>query len=230
MRKPASSTIGSPRMEIPLSERAKLMIPVIGITRLRMDTDGPGVRTLIGTYGCPLRCRYCLNPHSWQENRQVRAYTPEGLYQKTAIDSLYFQATGGGITIGGGEPLLHMDAIGEFAALCPDSWTLWAETSLNVPRKAVERAARIFNHFVVDIKTTDLEIYRAYTGGDLSVALENLLYLRDTVGAGRITVRLPVIPGYVEKAQRDQSAQWLREQGFEDLDLFTYRTNLENKG
>jgi pyruvate formate lyase activating enzyme len=117
-----------------------------------------------------------------------------------------------------------MEAIGEFAALCPDSWTLWAETSLNVPRKAVESAARIFNHFVVDIKTTDPEIYRAYTGGDLSVALENLLYLRDTVGAGRITVRLPVIPGYVEKAQRDQSAQWLREQGFEDLDLFTYRT------
>lgn len=205
-------------------------IPIIGISRLRMETDGPGVRTLVCTWGCPLRCRYCLNPHSWQDDRYRKNCTPAQLHEQAAIDNLYFQATGGGITVGGGEPLLHMDALGEFAALCPDSWTLWAETSLNVPRKAVESAARIFNHFVVDIKTTDPDIYRAYTGGDLSVALENLLYLRDTVGAGRITVRLPVIPGYVEKAQRDQSAQWLREQGFDDLDLFTYRTNLENKG
>lgn len=205
-------------------------IPVIGITRLRMDTDGPGVRTLIGTYGCPLRCRYCLNPHSWQENSRRTAYTPAQLYEKVAIDSLYFQATGGGITIGGGEPLLHMPAIGEFAALCPKSWNLWTETSLNVPRQAVEAAAGVFDHFIVDIKTTNPQIYHAYTGGELANALENLLYLRDTVGPDNITVRLPRIPGYVEDGQREESANWLRDRGFEDLDLFTYRTKLEKKG
>lgn len=209
---------------------AELKIPVIGITRLRMDTDGPGVRTLIGTYGCPLRCRYCLNPHSWQENRQVRAYTPEELYKKAAVDSLYFQATGGGITIGGGEPLMHMPAIGEFAALCPDSWNLWTETSLNVPRQAVEAAAGVFHHFLVDIKTTDPDIYRAYTGGELANALENLLYLKDAVGQENITVRLPRIPGFAEGEQQEVSANWLRDRGFEGLDLFTYRIMPGNKG
>lgn len=209
---------------------AELKIPVIGITRLRMDTDGPGVRTLIGTYGCPLRCRYCLNPHSWQENRRVPAYTPEELYKKAAIDSLYFQATGGGITIGGGEPLMHMPAIGEFAALCPDSWNLWTETSLNVPRQAVEAAAGVFHHFLVDIKTTDPDIYRAYTGGELANALENLLYLKDAVGQENITVRLPRIPGFAEGEQQETSANWLWDRGFEGLDLFTYRIMPENKG
>lgn len=207
----------------------KLTLPVIGITRLRMDTDGPGVRTLIGTFGCPLRCRYCLNPHSWQENSRREAYTPAELYEKVAIDSLYFQATGGGITIGGGEPLLHMSAIEEFVALCPDSWNLWAETSLNVPREAVETAARVFDHFIVDIKTTHPEIYRSYTGGSLAPAMDNLLYLRDTIGPERITVRLPRIPGYVDDQQQEESAKWLRERGFENLDLFTYRTDFPER-
>ena len=36
-------------------------LPIIGIRRLRMGSDGTGIRTLIGLYGCPLRCRYCLN-------------------------------------------------------------------------------------------------------------------------------------------------------------------------
>lgn len=208
---------------------AEHSIPVIGITRLRMDTDGPGVRTLIGTFGCPLRCRYCLNPHSWQESSRRETYTPAELYEKVSIDSLYFQATGGGITIGGGEPLLHMSAIAAFAALCPDSWNLWAETSLNVPRQAVEAAARVFDHFIVDIKTTHPEIYRAYTGGDLAPALENLLYLRDAVGPERITVRLPRIPGYVDERQQEESAKWLRGQGFDKPDLFPYRTDVPER-
>ncbi len=206
-----------------------LTLPVIGITRLRMDTDGPGVRTLIGTYGCPLRCRYCLNPHSWQEEGKFRRYTPEKLYETVAIDNLYFQTTGGGVTIGGGEPLLHMDAIGAFAALCPDSWNLWTETSLNVPREQVEKASRVFDHFLVDIKTLDPEIYRAYTGGELSRALENLRFLRDRVGQERITVRLPVIPGYVDPDFRDRNAEALRALGFSKIDTFSYRTDIAGK-
>ena len=201
-------------------------LPIIGISRLRMDTDGPGVRTLIGTWGCPLRCKYCLNPQSWKDGTRARIYTPAQLYEKVAVDSLYFQATGGGLTIGGGEPLLHIQALEEFAALCPDGWALWTETSLNVPRETVERAAGIFRHFIVDIKTTNPEIYRAYTGGDLEPALQNLLYLRDTLGPESITVRVPRIPEFTDKNQVAESAQWLRSQGFEKLDLFTYRTDV----
>lgn len=206
-----------------------LTLPVIGVARLRMDTDGPGVRTLIGTYGCPLRCRYCLNPHSWREDGKFRRYTPEELYEKVSVDNLYFQTTGGGLTIGGGEPLLHMDAIGAFAALCPDSWNLWAETSLNVPREQVEKASRVFDHFLVDIKTIDPEIYRAYTGGELSRALGNLQFLRDRVGQERITVRLPVIPDCVDGQLRDRGVDTLRELGFANIDTFTYRTDIAGK-
>ena len=201
-----------------------LLIPVIGVDRLRMATDGTGVRTLIGVYGCPLRCKYCLNPHSWNGNQKPMLYTPRQLYEEVAIDSIYFQATNGGITIGGGEPLMYMDAIARFADLCPDGWSLWAETALHVDPQKVRKAAEVFDHFIVDIKTTHEEIYKAYTGKDLAPALSNLLMLRDLVGAERITVRVPVIPGYADAQKQRETAEKLKSLGFSSLDLFTYRT------
>ena len=69
-----------------------------------MTTDGIGVTTLVAAYGCLLRCQYCLNPHSWQQETNQCEYTPEKLLNEVKQDNLYFLATGGGITFGGGEP------------------------------------------------------------------------------------------------------------------------------
>lgn len=142
------------------------LIPIIGVERLRMATDGDGIRTLIGTYGCTLRCKYCLNPQSWNKAIKPALYTPEKLYAKVSIDSIYFQATNGGLTIGDGEPLLYMPAIEEFSKLCPETWKLWVETALNVDRQFVTMASNVFQHFIVDIKTMDATIYKNYTSRD----------------------------------------------------------------
>ena len=202
-------------------------IPIIGIDRLRMATDGTGVRTLIGTYGCTLRCKYCLNPQSWDGHSKPLLFTPEQLYEKVRIDNIYFQSTKGGITIGGGEPLLYMPAIEDFSALCPDTWSLWTETALNVDERLVERASKVFDHFVVDIKTMDAAIYKEYTGKDLKQALDNLLSLQSIVGSDRITVRVPLIPGYTDVASQEKSTKELVSLGFADLDTFTYRTDIK---
>ena len=153
-------------------------------------------------------------------------YTSEQLYDKVRIDNLYFQATGGGLTIGGGEPLLYMPAIEKFASLCPDTWSLWAETALNVNQELVTKASAVFHHFIVDIKTTDAAIYKDYTGRDMTRALDNLLYLKGLIGAESITVRVPVIPGYTDSAKQQKSANYLSSLGFTDIDTFTYRTDI----
>ena len=85
------------------------VFPTAAISRLRMATDGEGITTLVCAWGCPLRCKYCLNKFTWDENTKVRRYTPQELYDKVRLDSLYFEATGGGVTFGGGEPLLYAD-------------------------------------------------------------------------------------------------------------------------
>lgn len=187
-----------------------------------MGLDGHGVRTLIGTSGCSLRCRYCLNPQSWGENTAVTWYTPQALYETVRCDDLYFQATGGGLTFGGGEPLMHMQGIARLAQLCPDSWTLWAETSLYVRPEQIILAQQVFHHFLVDIKTTDPEIFRAYTGADPGLVLSNLKLLLDLAGPDRITVRLPRIPGYVTEQSRSASAEVLQAMGIRDLDYLNY--------
>lgn len=201
-------------------------LPVIGIRRLRMGSDGPGIRTLIGLYGCPLRCRYCLNPQSWDGHMKPVKYAPEKLYDKVRIDALYFQSTGGGLTFGGGEPLLHMPTIAAFAKLCPDSWNLWAETSLYVRQPMVEAASKVFQHFVVDIKTVNDDIYRNYTGGDLKIALGNLLYLKSLIGPDRITVRIPSIPGFTDMQVQRASAEYITSLGFLNIDPFAYKTDI----
>lgn len=197
-------------------------IPVFAIERLRIGLDGQGVRTLIGTAGCPLHCQYCLNPQSWNGTELFEYYTPEQLYEKVKMDSLYFEATGGGLTIGGGEPLLHMGSLARLATFCPATWSLWVETSLYAKEEAVLLAAGIFDHFLVDIKTTNPDIYRRYTGGDVSVALENLKYLLDLVGPERITVRLPQIPGYVTAENCTESEKLLRAMGIQNMDYLVY--------
>ena len=49
-------------------------LPVFAIERHRITTDGVGVTTLVGAYGCPLQCKYCLNPHAWNPNTIQKAY------------------------------------------------------------------------------------------------------------------------------------------------------------
>lgn len=203
------------------------MIPVLDIQRLRFGIDGPGVRTLIGLAGCSLRCRYCLNPHAWNGSEEITRYTPEQLFARVRTDNLYFLTTGGGLTFGGGEPLLHMKEIAAFAELCPGGWSLWAETSLAVPWEQVALAARVFDHFLVDIKTTDPEIYRTYTGGDPELALGNLRQLLSLAGPERVTVRLPEIPGFTTREHLQDSETVLRAMGVRDIDYLVYEKDVE---
>lgn len=199
------------------------MLPVIGIDRLRLSSDGIGIRTLIGTHGCPLRCKYCLNPQSWNGTHKPKVYSPEELLKTVSIDSLYFQSTMGGLTFGGGEPLLYVDAIKEFKNLCPDSRNFTAETSLHVPSTVVQVASHIFDYFIVDIKSLDANVYSAYTKGSLDLVYRNLLLLKKLIGEKKITVRVPHIPGYVDTNLQQESVNTLLQLGFENIDVFNYK-------
>ena len=198
--------------------------PVITFSRLRMTTDGEGVTTLVIFHDCPLRCKYCLNPFSFAPDTKREDLTPEQLYNKVKIDDLYFVATGGGVTFGGGEPLLRADFLKEFRALCGDRWHLCAETSLNVPAEAVRTAAECMDMFYVDCKDTNPEIYKAYTGIQNAQMLENLRTLISLAGTERVVVRVPLIPGYNTEDDREKSRALLTSLGVTQFDFFAYKT------
>lgn len=197
--------------------------PVITFSRLRMAVDGPGIATLVCFHGCPLRCRWCLNPFSFAPDTRRTQMTAQMLYDKVRQDELYFLATGGGVTFGGGEPLLYPGFLQDFRKICGPAWHLCAETSLSVPWENVQTAANCIDHFYVDCKDTNPDIYRRYTGQDNAGMLENLQKLLTLVGPERITVRIPLIPEYNTQADQQRSKTFLESIDIRHLDLFSYK-------
>ena len=199
--------------------------PVIAVSRLRMKIDGPGITTLVCFHGCPLRCRWCLNPFSFAPETKKTNMTAQQLYEQVKLDELYFLSTGGGITFGGGEPLLYPGFLQDFRRICGEQWHLCAETSLAVAWENVQLAAECIDHFYVDCKDTDPAIYRRYTGRDNALMLDHLEKLLARIGADRITVRIPLIPEFNTAEDQERSRQKLEAIGIRNFDLFCYKTD-----
>ena len=200
-----------------------IQAPVVAVSRIRMATDGKGVTTLVCFHGCPLHCRWCINPFSFAEDTKRDIVTPQKLYDKVRLDELYFLATGGGVTFGGGEPLLYPDFLREFRSICGDAWHLCAETSLSVPWEHVQKAAECIDMFYIDCKDTDPDIYKSYTGKDNALMLDNLQKLVALIGTERIVVRVPLIPDYNTDQDRQNSRAVLQRMGITQFDFFTYK-------
>ncbi|MBQ6768198.1 MAG: radical SAM protein [Prevotella sp.] len=196
--------------------------PLIGICRHRLVTDGQGVTTLVAFHGCPLRCKYCLNSQCLRADGVWRQMTVQEILDVVTVDDLYFKATNGGITFGGGEPLLKFDEIAVFCKQCPSEWHIYLETSLNVERRAVEAVAPFVHHYFIDVKDMNPDIYRHYTSIDNRHVLDNLRWLAGHVDLEKVTIRLPLIPGYNTPEDRDKSQQQLEAMGFKDFDCFDY--------
>lgn len=196
---------------------------IIGVARHRLSTDGDGVTTLVAFHGCPLRCRYCLNPQSLGDGSRLREYSPQSLYDEVGIDELYFLATNGGVTFGGGEPCLRPDFIREFRELCGPAWQVNLETSLSVPTANIKVLLPVVNTLIIDIKDMNSDIYRNYTGQSNDLVFDNLHLIAESRRQSDCIIRLPLIPNYNTDADRNASRKALEALGFTRFDLFTYQ-------
>ncbi len=78
--------------------------------------DGPGVRFVVFVQGCPLRCKFCHNPDTWDFNAGEEI-SAEEIVKKVLRYREYFKDSGG-ITVSGGEPLMQADFVREIFSLC----------------------------------------------------------------------------------------------------------------
>lgn len=186
---------------------------VAGISRLRLESDGPGIRTLVALSGCRLDCAYCINSHLRLDVVGV-LIEPEELLEQVKVDDIYFRSSGGGITFGGGEPLLKVDYIRRFREICPPEWTIAVETSLNIPGEEVELLVGVVDYWIDDIKDMDPDRYFEYTGETNEQVLANLKTLRKFCDSSRVRVRVPRIPGLNKQEDVDRSACVIRAMGF----------------
>lgn len=201
-----------------------------------MGTDGSGITTLVTFMGCPLRCKYCLNDichesiykNSGKDLRKgVMMLSPQELYDLVKIDNIYFQTTNGGICFGGGESTLYPDFIEEFKDLCSDKWKITLETSLHCPSDVIQRLSKVVDYWFVDIKTLNPNIYKLYTGIPSEI-YQHLVALKQYVPNEKITIKVPIIPGYVSKKAAKKSIKKIRYKlGFTNIVKTEYITKKE---
>lgn len=172
------------------------MNEIMAISRHRMGMDGNGITTLVAFHGCPLNCKYCINRHC-KDDKTTRIFmSPEELIREIEIDDLYFRMTKGGVTFGGGEPLLASRYIREFCWHASKDWQVNIETSLNVDWDDITWLTPRVDKWFIDIKDVNPDIYKAYTGQDNSRVIQNLIKLWREVEKEKIVVRIPRIEGF----------------------------------
>lgn len=205
-------------------ERNRLA-PVMGVDRLRIGTDGNGITSLVTFYGCPLKCRFCLNPQCHKDISNIKLSRPDDVYDIVAVDELYYLATEGGVTFGGGEPLLYSDFIVNILELGAKKWNITIETSLSVPFERIKVLLPYINEMIVDVKDVNPQIYELYTQSSNKVVLENLKLLANSGYAKKMMVRVPLINGYNKQDDIQKSKRFLEDMGYSTFDFFEYKTD-----
>ncbi len=119
---------------------------------------------------------------------------PEEVLEEVLKDLPFYENSGGGLTVSGGEPLLQAEFTYALLSMAKSRGLHTAiETSGYAPWETVREIAAVTDLFLWDVKETDPARHKAYTGVDNAVILENLRRL-DAQGA-KIVLRCPVIPG-----------------------------------
>lgn len=194
---------------------------IMGIDRHRIDTDGKGVSTLVTFHGCPLSCKYCLNPQCKDNNTRTAFITPKELVDKLSVDEIYFVSTGGGVVFGGGEPLLNASYILETVKLMPEMWAKRIETSLNVEWAKMAPLVSQIDQWIVDIKDYSEKIYKEYTGISGERVCGNVKRLYKNIGPEKIRIRIPLIHGFNTQADVEKSVE--KYKGLGEIEVFSYK-------
>ena len=138
--------------------------------------DGPGVRFVVFLQGCPLRCKCCHNPDTW-EFGIGKEYTAEELLSRALRFREYFGADGG-VTLSGGEPLMQTEFAIEFFKLCKEQGiNTCIDTSGCVLSDSAKELLSLTDRVLLDIKYTSDEQYKENVGCSIDAPLAFLDYL-----------------------------------------------------
>ncbi|MFO8081641.1 MAG: glycyl-radical enzyme activating protein [Armatimonadota bacterium] len=123
-----------------------------------------------------------------------REMTADEVLALVLEDRVFYEQTGGGLTLSGGEPLLQADFCAELLGMSKREHVHTAvDTCGAVPWEAFERVLPVTDIFLYDLKHTDPAVHERYTGADNTQILANLRRL--LASGASIEIRIPVIPG-----------------------------------
>lgn len=140
--------------------------------------DGPGVRFVVFTQGCPLRCGCCHNPDTWEMAGGMEQTAGE-LIARAERYRAYFGHEGG-VTLSGGEPLLQAEFATAFFALAHEKGiNTCLDTSGYVLNDRVKELLKHTDRVLLDLKYPTDALYRAHVGCSIDAPLAFLEYLNE---------------------------------------------------
>ena len=163
--------------------------------------DGPGVRFVLFTQGCPMRCQYCHNPDTWKMNTgSVRS--AQSLIQEYERNKAFY--TRGGITVTGGEALLQMDFLLELFGLAKEKGILTCLDTSGITYKPgnsayndkLDKLMTLTDLVMLDIKHIDPEGHKALTQQPNDGILAFARYLAEKKVP--VWIRHVVVPGITD--------------------------------
>ena len=174
--------------------------------------DGPGIRTTVFFKGCPIRCAWCHNPESHllkqesiTQKREVdgkefpftKTYGKntelDDIVREVLSDRTFYEASGGGVTFSGGDPLMQPEALmGLLERMKQEQIHTAIDTCGYAPAEKMKKAAELTDLFLYDLKIMDPERHKQFTGVDNDLILKNADMLLDM--ETEVIFRIPLVP------------------------------------
>lgn len=141
--------------------------------------DGPGIRFVVFLQGCPLRCKFCHNPDTWNINEKKIEEKAEDVLKKIKRYKNFFGKKGG-VTVTGGEPLIQSEFVLELFKLCKKEGIHTAlDTSGYIFNEKVKEVLKYTDLVLLDIKVIDEKIYKDLTKVELDNTIKFAEYLKE---------------------------------------------------
>lgn len=163
--------------------------------------DGPGVRYVVFTQGCPMRCKYCHNPDTWEVGKGTKMSAEQIIAEYNKNSEFYSK---GGLTVTGGEPLLQIDFMLDLFRLakknnihtCIDTSGITYNPDNTEYIKKLDELMKYTDLIMLDIKHIDPEHHRELTKQDNKGILAFAKYISDKKIP--LWIRHVVVPGITD--------------------------------
>ena len=200
--------------------------------------DGPGVRMVLFTSGCLLRCTYCHNPDTWHLKDGIRV-SVQHILDRLRSFAPALQALDGGLTISGGESLVQLEFTRRILAGAKEMGLHTAiQTSGFLGDKVDDRFLSVLDLVMLDIKSSDPETYRKVTERELAPTLR---FAERLAKMGKPAwIRFTLVPGHTDDPANVEgiarfvapmkNVEWVEVQPFHQMGAFKWKAmNLEYK-
>jgi len=197
--------------------------------------DGTGIRTICFLKGCVLRCRWCCNPESQEYAIQEmtvrgkkkmigRDVTVAEVMETVEKDRPYYNRSGGGLTLSGGESLCQPEFAGALLRAAKEVGVNTAMESMGCARwELIEGILPYLDHYLMDIKHMNGAKHKEYTGKSNELMLENARRIAES-GQTRLSIRVPVIPTFNDTPEEIRAIALFADRlpGVDDIYLLPY--------